>query len=49
MSTKNKEIYDAPSTKAVEVRIEGMICTSGNADASMPDVFIEEDLEPGLF
>lgn len=49
MNTKNKEVYDAPSTKLVEVKIEGMICTSGNADASMPGVFIEEDLEPGLF
>ena len=29
---KNKELYDAPSTRVFEVKTEGVICTSGLLD-----------------
>ena len=29
METKNKELYDAPSTRVFEVKQEGVICASG--------------------
>lgn len=29
---KNKELYDAPSTRVFEVKIEGVICHSGLND-----------------
>ncbi len=30
METKNKELYERPTTDAVEVKIEGVICQSPN-------------------
>ena len=29
METKNKELYEAPSMMAFEVKVEGVVCTSG--------------------
>ena len=29
METKNKELYEAPSTLVFEVKVEGVVCTSG--------------------
>ena len=29
MKTKNKELYEAPSMMAFEVKVEGVVCTSG--------------------
>ena len=29
METKNKELYEAPSTLVLEVKVEGVVCTSG--------------------
>ena len=32
METKHKELYDAPSTRVFEMKIEGVICQSGLDD-----------------
>ena len=29
METKNKELYEAPSTMVFEVKVEGCVCVSG--------------------
>ena len=29
METKNKELYEAPSMMVFEVKVEGVVCTSG--------------------
>ena len=42
METKHKEFYDAPSMLVFEVKIEGVICVSGEVDAGMNGVFVEE-------
>ena len=38
---KNKELYDAPSMLVFEVKTEGVICTSGEVDATMDGTFEE--------
>ena len=43
MNTKHKELYEAPSTLIFEVKAEGVICTSGNVNASMNGTWEEED------
>lgn len=43
---KNKELYDAPSTRVFEVKIEGVICQSGplnNEGAAF------DDYQDGIF
>ena len=44
METKHKVFYDAPSMLVFEVKTEGVICTSGNVNASMDAVWTEEDI-----
>ena len=42
METKLKELYDAPSMLVFEVKTEGVICTSGDANATMDGTWDEE-------
>ena len=45
MITKmKKEKYDAPTVTAVEMKQEGVICTSGNVNATMNGTFEEETI-----
>ena len=44
MKTKHNELYEAPITEVVEVKQEGVICTSGEVNATMNGVFSEEDI-----
>ena len=44
METKHKEFYDAPSMLVFEVKIEGVICISGDVNATMNGVFSEETI-----
>ena len=41
---KNKELYDAPSTRVMELKFEGIICQSGLNDPTdypgAPDPFV---------
>lgn len=41
MNTVHKDLYDAPSTQVFEVKTEGVICTSGEVDATMDGTFEE--------
>ena len=41
MNTEHKDLYDAPSTQVFEVKIEGVICISGEVDATMGGTFEE--------
>ena len=41
MNTEHKDLYDAPSTQVFEVKTEGVICTSGEVDATMDGTFEE--------
>ena len=42
---KNKELYDAPSTRVFEVKTVGVICTSGlkNGQLDDPDDYLLDD------
>ena len=37
METKRKELYEMPSSLLQEIKIEGMICGSGEEDDSQRD------------
>ena len=41
---ENKELYEAPTVTAVEMKQEGVICTSGDVTATMNGVFSEETI-----
>jgi hypothetical protein len=40
--TKQRELYEAPTISVVEMKQEGVICVSGEANATMDGVFSEE-------
>lgn len=44
MKTKHNELYEAPITEVLEVKYEGVICASGEVNATMDDTFVEEIL-----
>ena len=39
-----KELYEAPTISVVEMKQEGVVCTSGNVTATMDGIFIEETI-----
>ena len=39
-----KELYEAPTISVVEMKQEGVICTSGEVNATMNGVFSEETI-----
>ena len=39
-----KELYEAPTISVVEMKQEGVICTSGEVNATMNGVFTEETI-----
>jgi hypothetical protein len=41
---ENKELYDAPTLTAVELKQEGVICASGEISATMDEIFLEETI-----
>lgn len=41
---ENKDLYDAPSMLVFEVKTEGVICTSGNVNATMNGTWDEEEI-----
>lgn len=41
---ENKDLYDAPSTQVFEVKTEGIICASGDANATMNGTWEEETI-----
>lgn len=43
MKGQEKLFYEAPSTLIFEVKAEGVICTSGDVNASMNGTWEEED------
>ena len=43
MEKKHNEMYEAPSMEVVELKYEGVICASGDVNATMNDEFIVED------
>ena len=44
MERKERELYDAPTVMVVEVHQEGVICTSGDVNATMNGTFEEETI-----
>ena len=44
MKTKQKELYRAPETEALEIKTEGVICTSGEVTSTMDGIFMEETI-----
>jgi hypothetical protein len=44
MGNKHNELYEAPSMMIVEVKQEGVICASGDVNATMNGVFSEETI-----
>lgn len=44
MKTKHNELYEAPITEVVEVKQEGVICISGDVNATMNGTFEEETI-----
>ena len=38
---ENKELYEAPTISVVEMKQEGVICTSGDVNATMNGTFEE--------
>ena len=42
--TKVNKLYEAPSTTVVELKTQGIICVSGNVNATMDGVFTEETI-----
>lgn len=44
MEQDNKEIYYSPEMNVFEVKTEGVICGSGDANATMNGVFGEETI-----
>ena len=41
---ENKELYVIPAISIVELKQEGVICTSGNVNATMNGEFLEETI-----
>ena len=41
---ENNELYKAPTISVVEMKQEGVICTSGEVNATMNGVFTEETI-----
>ena len=39
-----KELYEAPTISVVEMKQEGVVCTSGNVTATMDGIFSEETI-----
>ena len=39
-----KELYEAPTISVVEMKQEGVICASGDVNATMNGVFSEETI-----
>ena len=39
-----KELYEAPTISVVEMKQEGVICTSGDVTATMDGIFSEETI-----
>ena len=44
MNMKKKDLYDAPTILIVEVKTEGIICVSGDVDATMDGTWTEETI-----
>ena len=44
MKTKQHELYESPVMEVVEVKQEGVICASGDVNATMNGEFEEIDL-----
>lgn len=44
MKTTNRIYYEAPATAVVELKTQGIICVSGNVNATMDGVFTEEPI-----
>ena len=44
MELNKKEMYISPEAKTFEVKIEGVICASGDINATMDGTFTEEIL-----
>ena len=42
--TKVNKFYEAPSTTVVELKTQGIICVSGEVNATMSGTFSEEDI-----
>ena len=42
--TKQRELYKAPTISVVEMKQEGVICISGEVNATMNGVFSEETI-----
>ena len=42
--TKQRELYEAPTISVVEMKQEGVICISGDVNATMDGVFSEENI-----
>lgn len=46
MKTTNRIYYEAPATAVVELKTQGIICVSGNVNATMVGGFTEETILP---
>ena len=44
METKHNELYEAPTMEVLEVKYEGVICASGDVNATMNGEFDEETI-----
>ncbi len=44
MELNKKEMYISPETKTFEVKTEGVICISGEVEATMNGTWTEEDI-----
>ena len=44
MELNKKEMYISPEAKTFEVKTEGVICVSGDANATMNGTWTEEDI-----
>jgi hypothetical protein len=42
--TKQRELYEAPTISVVEMKQEGVICTSGEVTSTMDGIFMEETI-----
>ena len=42
--TKQRELYEAPTISVVEMKQEGVICASGDINATMGGTFTEETI-----
>ncbi len=44
MGNKHNELYESPAATVVEVKTQGIICISGDVNATMNGVFSEETI-----